>query len=449
MHALAVSGTHVGLLYMGLIWLLDRIPIRGKRMRMFQQVAALIVIWSFAILTGATPSVLRATLMCSIWLVGNIILRPNFNFNVLAVSAVLLLFYNPYFLFHAGFQLSYAAVAGMLIFYPMLKKVIPVSRARWINELSNILWVGVAAQIGTLPLSLYYFHQFPCYFWLAGWVVVIGGAVFLWGGFVLIFLDAVWPWLAGVLGWLLYYLVWIINQLVMLIQHLPGSVVSGIWISVGACMLLYAAIACLLLAIRQRSGRWALRALACVTCVVCYQGWRYYEQSVTHGFTYYATPRQSLLDVRDGHEVMAITDIDSSTPRVEVFAAQGHRWAQGAPAIATHRVGFDTTFQTHIVWRKPPLMQLGTLKCAIVDGTHWVRKARAPISVDYLILSADARVSVAECMAKFPAKTVVFDATNRRKTVARWRDECAELGVAYHDLMVDGALEMGAKLSAR
>jgi competence protein ComEC len=441
MHALAVSGTHVGLLYVGILWLLGRIPIRGRRMGRAQQLIALVAIWAFAFLTGATPSVLRATVMFSAWIVGRLILRPNNGYNVLAASAFVLLFFNPYFLYHVGFQLSYAAVLGMMLFYPMILKVMPAIKNRWLRELNNMLWVGVAAQLGTLPMTLYYFHQFPCYFWLAGWVVVVGGALFLWGGFFLIVLDFIFPWLADWLGQALFWLVWGMNRAVIAIQQLPGSVVSGIWITEWVMLLLFGVLACMALGIQRRSKRWVLAATTFLAAACLLHGIRYGQQITSAQMTWYATPKLRLNDVRSGHQLLTATEADSTVLlRTERRTAQPHRWASGVSSQPDQRMDFAEVFKSEYAWHCPPVSQFFTLKCATVDATKWVRKAAAPLPVDYLVLSADARVSVAESVAKFPAKMVVFDGTNRRKTVRQWRDECDSLGIKYHDLMTDGAL---------
>ncbi len=188
MHALAVSGTHVGFLYVGLFFLLQRLRLRGRWGRLVENVVLLSAIWAFTFLTGATASVLRASVMFSTYLLGKAMFRDASVWNVLAASAFGLLIYNPYFLFDAGFQLSYAAVAGMVFFYPRFYRVSPIL-PKWADYAWQVLLVGFAAQLGTLPLSLYYFHQFPVFFWLAGWVVVFGGAVFMAGGAALVVLD--------------------------------------------------------------------------------------------------------------------------------------------------------------------------------------------------------------------------------------------------------------------
>src|SRR5699024_10738712 len=126
-----------------------------------------ICLWSFALLTGAHPSTLRATVMFSCFAIGKFFFqRQGESFNILAASAFLLLCFHPYLLFDVGFQLSYLAVAGILAFQK------PISDLFWFRySVMNYLWemlaVSLSAQIFVFPLVLYYFHQFPTLFLLS------------------------------------------------------------------------------------------------------------------------------------------------------------------------------------------------------------------------------------------------------------------------------------------
>jgi competence protein ComEC len=112
-HIIAISGLHLGLIYMVLFWLLERMPLI-KRNRFVKAIILLICLWVFSLMTGASASVLRSAVMFTCIIVGNMLNRKSSIYNSLAASAFLLLCYNPYFLWDVGFQLSYFAIIGII-----------------------------------------------------------------------------------------------------------------------------------------------------------------------------------------------------------------------------------------------------------------------------------------------------------------------------------------------
>ncbi|MBK9336440.1 MAG: ComEC family competence protein [Lewinellaceae bacterium] len=437
MHALAVSGTHVGLMYAALMFVIGRIPWRGKYRLWGQTTLVLLGIWAFTLVTGATASVMRASVMFTCYLLSKAIRRQSSVWNILGASAFGLLLYNPYFLFDAGFQLSYVAVVGIVAFYPMFQKMTP-PLPRWAKEGWSILLIGIAAQLGTLPLSLYYFHQFPVYFWLAGWVVVLGGAVFMWGGTVLILLHAVASAPAEWLGRALYYLLWGMNRVMEGIQHLPGSVISGIWITAWAASVLYLCIGLSAAAIVQRHPRLLLAALALLALLGFSRFGQKYTWEQQHTVVLYQANRHFLLDFYDGRR--RVTWADSISDRRERFAAQTNRWACGI-RTATHLLpASDTVFRAANLLVQPPFVQFFQKKMVVLEHRNQLAPpGTPPIQVDVLILRNNANVRLAECLHQFPAPLVVFDASNGIGRVERWKAECREMKQAFHNVREQGA----------
>ncbi|MCB9305030.1 MAG: ComEC family competence protein [Lewinellaceae bacterium] len=435
MHALAVSGTHVGLLYAGLFFLLRRLRMRGIWGRLLENVVLLAAIWSFTFLTGATASVLRASVMFSTYLIGKAIFRKASVWNVLPASAFILLLYNPYFLFDAGFQLSYAAVAGMVFFYPRLYRLSPML-PKWADYAWQILLVGFSAQLGTLPLSLFYFHQFPVYFWLAGWVVVFGGAVFMAGGAALILCDLMFPVVAKWLGMALYWMLWGINQLIVGIQHLPGSVIGGIWIGAAAAFCLYVILALLGATLAFRKARYLMGALMLTGSLGIVHAMRVHAQLSQKQIAIYSITNSRLMDFFAGDRLFTLGG-DSLTARQIAFSAQPNRWASGAQSI--EMLGPDSLTRSNLMF-DPPFVQFYDKKIAIVESGRLIKPGRLPpVPVDVVILANNPWVSIEECRRQFPFKTVVFDNTNHWKQVARWKSECAAEGIPCHDVREQGA----------
>lgn len=436
MHALAVSGTHVGILYMGLLMLTQRLKLRG-RWRLVETLSILAAIWAFTFLTGATASVLRASVMFSTYLLGKAAWRQASAWNVLPASAFLLLLYNPYFLFDVGFQLSYAAVAGMVFFYPRLYKLFPPG-PRWVDEGLKVLLVGVAAQLGTLPLTLFYFNQFPIYFWLSGWIVVLGGAIFLWGGALLIVLNEVSTLLADWLGQALYHMVWWINKAIFLIQQLPWSVVTDIWIPAWVSAALYVGLFLLGAVMVWRRTRWLMAFLCLMFGLGTYRLHTLSKKQAQRAIVVYqVNKKRRLIDFFDGNLAYSLSD--TLTQKQQDFAAKPLRVASAIRKTAP--ISFQTSeiFKGPNIFVEQPFVQFFDQKIAIIDAETPVDTNGITIAVDALILTNSPNVSIAACRRRFPFKTIVFDSSNSRRKVRRWQQECAAEGWAFHDVRTQGA----------
>jgi competence protein ComEC len=377
--------------------------------------------------------------MFSVYLVGKMVFRQANIWNVLGASAFGLLVYNPHFLFDAGFQLSYAAVAGMAAFYPMLYKVSPIIKNKWLDEGWRVLLVGMAAQIGTLPLSLYYFHQFPCYFWLAGWVVVLGGAIFLWAGALLIVLDWAIPILAYWLGVGLSYMLIGMNKIIFLIQDIPGSVISGVWLSLWATIFLYFIIVLFGVAVAERKKSALFAGLIGLTILLAFQTYRSVQQFDQHSICIYSINKSTLIDLFEGKE--RITLLDSISAKQETFAAQGHRWAMGVQHT-THGIGDSEQIN----------LKYSALNnnCILNSSVASLSIVQSPIQSDHvnqietsaLLLRKGAPVTIQECLLHYKTSLFIFDQTSSRRQIEKWKMECAALGLTGYDIRERGYWEM-------
>ncbi|MFN0035435.1 MAG: ComEC/Rec2 family competence protein [Saprospiraceae bacterium] len=437
MHALAVSGTHIGMLYVGLMFLIGRLRLRGKKGRLIETALVLGGIWAFTFLTGATASVLRASVMFSVYMLGKAFWREASAWNVLPASAFILLVYNPYFLFNVGFQLSYAAVAGMVFFYPRFYKMFP-PMSRWLDEPLKVFLIGVAAQLGTLPLSLFYFNQFPIYFWLAGWVVVFVGAVFMGGGAALVILDSVSQTLAEWLGVALYQMVLWTNKIIFFIQSIPGGVVRNVWVAGWAVFALYVCLALLGAAMVTRHGKWVGAFAGVMVLLGAYRTFTVTGKQAQHTTVVYFVNKARSVDFFDGDHVFSLSDTLSK--KQETFAAQGNRTASGIREKTAVSFSNKEAFSSRNLLIDLPFIQFRDQKMAFVDDPSWVTSSHPnPIAVDVLVLSKSPKISVAECRECFPCGLVVFDASNTMRQAERWRKECEAEGWPYHDVRTMGA----------
>ncbi|MFC4872678.1 ComEC/Rec2 family competence protein [Negadavirga shengliensis] len=236
MHVLAVSGLHVGIIY-GFFFLLWK-PQRLKRIKraVFLSVVIL-VIWGYATLTGLSPSVLRAATMFTIMALSQIKSRNPSIYNSLALSALILVMYDPFIIYSVGFQLSYAALTGILLFQPVIARVwTPMNR--WVHYFWEITAVSIAAQLATFPLSLYYFNVFPTYFLFSNLVAIPGAFLVMSVGIPFLMLSSL-SGLAAFLGYVVNILIFWLNKAVFSLQYLPSAKLENLYLSVWEMVLFW------------------------------------------------------------------------------------------------------------------------------------------------------------------------------------------------------------------
>ncbi|WP_338761502.1 ComEC/Rec2 family competence protein [Bernardetia sp. ABR2-2B] len=237
-HVLAVSGLHVGILSAMIAFFLGFLK-KHEKSKYLYLFLILSVLFSYSFLTGLSPSVLRASIMFAIIQIGFTFGKRSNIYNNLALSAFVLLIASPYMFFEVGFQLSYLAVLGIVLIQPKLAKIYKPPN-KFINYFWELLTVSFAAQLITFPICLYYFHQFPTYFWLSGFVVIPAAIVILCGAIAVIFFSFLNMTISSFLGIALSFIIQFVNYLVFGIEKLPASVLANIRISFAESMLLYA-----------------------------------------------------------------------------------------------------------------------------------------------------------------------------------------------------------------
>jgi competence protein ComEC len=223
-HVLAVSGLHVGIVYLVFNLFFGYLR-KNRHTKYIFLLLAISFLWGFAFITGLSPSVQRSALMFTIVLIGENLRRPANIYNTLAASASVLLAINPTLFFDAGFQLSYAAVFGIVYFQPRLNALFSF-KSKPAAYAWGLLTVSVAAQITTFPLSCYYFNQFPVYFWMSNFLVIPLAFVFIFLGIWILAFSPVAV-VSGILAKIAILLVKILYILLQRIENLPGALVRG------------------------------------------------------------------------------------------------------------------------------------------------------------------------------------------------------------------------------
>jgi competence protein ComEC len=263
-HIIAISGLHLALICHILQGLLKRAGNKryGKWIKFLLIVSSL---WGYSLLSGASPSVIRAAAMFSLVLLARNITREIMLYNTLAASAFILLCFEPDWLWDTGFQLSYAAVLSLSLFSGPLRVLLPLQ-----NKILASTWkaasVSIAAQILTVPVSIYYFHRFPNYFLFANLLAVPLSSIVLIGGIALCVFSGTAP-VAYWMGKLLGLLIQLLNGLISYISKLPGAVYPGLTLTLYELSGIYIILFCMYQFLKLNKKSWLMAGLITLCCV--------------------------------------------------------------------------------------------------------------------------------------------------------------------------------------
>ncbi len=157
MHILAISGSHMLLIFAGILFIISKLRIFKKKTGSI--ILALLAIWSFTILIDFGASVVRSCLMISVYYISYLLQKQANVVQSLGISGLIILLYDPFFAFNVGFQLSFAAVLGITMFNPYLDAWV-LRKAKFIPKFfRQAFCISLSAQITVIPLMLYHFHQ--------------------------------------------------------------------------------------------------------------------------------------------------------------------------------------------------------------------------------------------------------------------------------------------------
>lgn len=240
-HVLALSGLHLGIIYFILTLLFSR-----RRVHAMGQAAVVVTIWGYVFMVGLPASAVRAATMFSLCSLVSMLNRDRMSLNTISFAAVVMLAANPLYLWDVGFQMSFMAVIGILVFYNPFYRCLSGRRV-WDVRMFRRLWaltsVSVAAQLGVAPLIAYYFGRFSCYFILTNIIAVPLTTLIIYFTFIMFALTPL-PVLQGWAGEVLLRLVSWLNGGLELVASLPGASIDGIRMSVPRVALVYVIIAC-------------------------------------------------------------------------------------------------------------------------------------------------------------------------------------------------------------
>jgi len=424
MHILAVSGLHVGIIYMVLNFLFS---FMNQKMRVAKVIIVIALLWAYAFITGLPPSVIRATAMFSMVAIGQAFERQSYIYNTIAVSAFFILLYNPNYIFDLGFQLSYCAVISIIYFQPKI--------AQWWlpkNKLLKWAWdltaVSAAAQIGTFALSLFYFQQFPNYFLLTNFVAIPLGTLILYLAVALFIVSPI-PFVASGIAFVLNILLKLLNGSIYAIQNLPYSV-SFRAIDEWQLLLLFAMI---FAASHYFEKKKFISLALSICCALAFAGidLAVHNQSTKlNKMLLYADHKHLHIDFVEGKNLHTI-----STDSAALLQVAKNFWFRNK-IDGTHNIITPNLTENEIfVFNNKKIMLLG-------NDTFNKLKSEMPYEVDYLIVTNKARPRAERLLECIDTQHIIVD-----KSISAWYSNelekaCNERNIAFYSVAKNGAFEM-------
>lgn len=429
MHILAVSGLHVGIVYLmisGMLFFLHK-SFSGRLLRLL---ITLFFLWFYVIFTGMSPSVLRAGIMFSFISIGQTLsYKPNI-YNTIFLSAFILLITNPGNLYNVGFQLSYLAVLGIVFFFPAINNWIN-SKYQIVNHAWALTSVSVAAQIATTPVSLYHFGQFPTSFLIANLVVVPLAGIIIYAGIAAVIFTEV-PFLGSISIWIFKFLITKMYKLILLIEGIPYSFADNLTISFFQCLLLYIAIICIACFFMYRYAAWLMAGLSTVIMfliTITYRNWQVNHQQQ---LIIYAQNKESRLEIMHGREV-SYPSFDELTPmEYGLFVKANHQW-KGIRKL--NRI--EKTQHNNPLYFQYPLIQVGNKRLWIIDDSLMFPLKK--IKTDYLWLKSKRFFEPNQLTKFFQYKMILIDPSVPEKSREKFIIAFDQNNIKFYDIAYSGA----------
>jgi len=424
-HLIAISGLHMGIIYGVLIWIFSYLPII-KKSKPTRLILIIVFLWLFALLTGASPSVLRAAVMFSFIVLGNAFNKKSSVYNSLAASAFLLLCFNPFILWNVGFQLSYLAVLGIV--------VTQKSISNWIyfkNKYSEKVWqlaaVSIAAQLFTFPLCFYYFHQLPLLFLFANMIAIPLATFALCGCLILVFISPV-PILAINFGKLVYGIIWLLNHCVLFFDSIPFALWQGVSLSPVETILLYVLVCFFVYAFKRKDKNAFKIALISSLFFTLNTLLDNYHTHLQKKIVVYNIPATTAIEFIDKNNFNFFGDsIVMNDKLLFGFNLKPAHISFHLNSNPINKINFNA-----------PFYQFYNSRIIMIDR-YLNFSAAKKVDVDYVVLSKNARLRLADLSKNFNCKKYIFDSSNSLWKIDQWKKECEELHLQFHSVPEQGA----------
>lgn len=432
-HIIAISGLHLGLIYVVLLWIFNHTPY-FKRSRHAKAILLIACLWLFALLTGGSASVLRSAVMFTVIITGKYYFKQSSVYNSLATSAFILLCYNPYYLWDVGFQLSYCAVIGIIAFQQFIYRKW-YSRYRLSRQIWQMVSITLAAQIGTFPLCIYYFHQFPNLFLFTNLLAVPVSTAILFGEILLVIIAA-FENLASYLGIAISASINALNKVILFFDKFSFAVIDHIYANVLTTWLMYGMVAFFMAWWMNKNKKMLHRALICLLVLAGLYSYTFIQLQQQRKIVIYNVSRQKAIDFIDKDTFVFTGD---SIMRKDGLQKNFHL----KPARIALQAKNERTKMT-MLRQQAEYWQFYNKKLLFVDSTSTMETLQSPAEIDVLLFSHNPGVDIKELLSAVRPAIIVFDASNSLWKIQQWKSDCEELLLRFHSVPEQGAFVLEA-----
>lgn len=424
-HILAVSGLHIGIILLLLSFIFS--PLKHiKHGKNLSLLLIIICLWSYAFLAGLSASVVRAVTMFTALTIGIFSNRQSNIYNNLVISIFFLLLINPNYLFEVGFQMSYLAVFFIVWLQPMLEKMWK-PKFWMLDKLWKLLTVSFAAQIGVLPLSLYYFHQFPGLFFLSNLIIIpFLGAILILG--ILTILFALVGLMSVELGYIYVLIIRQLNGVVSWISNQDEFIVKNISFS-GFLMIGFYIFVITFFIWQEKKNliklTWVLVAVIFIQTVYIFEK---YELQTSNSFILFNRSKESLLSFRKGEDLKVLSSRKNYTrndyPLKDFLIGTGIRNVKIEEKI--------TRFY-----------EFNNSEILVVDSLGLYKFSS--INPSIIILRASPKVNLERVLRGMNPKLIVADGSNYKSYLKLWEVTCKNKKTPFCNTMQNGAYVLKTK----
>ena len=393
---------------------MERLP-RGK---FIKTLLLLALLWGFAILAGFSPSVVRAVSMFSFFAIGMQFNRRSSALNTLFISLLFLLLVNPNFIFQVGFQLSYAAVFTIVLIQPYLFGLF-TPKFKAIKYLWGIFTVTIAAQIGVLPLSLFYFHQFPGLFFISNLVILPFLGIILGLG-ILVMLLALSGLLPSTLASLYGGMISVLNNFVAYVASKEDFIFQDIYFSILLCITFYLLILSTIFLFRNinfRNLSFLLLTLIFIQVVLIYEktSEEFEEIVIFH------KSRNTVIGVKKGQNLMLYHNLDS------IVANENF--------VRDYKTNMNIKSLEESSLKN--VLQLSEKLVLIIDSSGVYELPG--FKPDLIILTNSPKVNLDRIIEKFNPEMIIADGSNYRSYIVNWKATGLNKKIPFHATSEKGA----------